>query len=372
MTKNSDVPEPRHYLAFLSYSSKDEAVARKLLKRIEGFQIPKALVGTPGRDGPVPKRLFPLFRDREELPLSSNLGATIGDALKASRFLIVICSPHSAQSRWVNEEIRIFKAMGREDRVLAFIIDGVPNATAGNGDKSQECFPSALRFEVGDNGEESDRPCEPIAGDLRQGGDGWNNAVLKAVAGITGLGFDAFAHRERKRRRRRLAFQFIFFLVLIAGAFWKWDTSQVPPEPYQFYELHIPEGAEITESDPGGAITISDEKFSDFMDQVRGSEEVFFLRLYIPIAVEGDRPPSICVYSPELISSTTYTIDESTSFKTGFFRHQFDRFSNVDITSGFFQCFHNWSFSGTHSWQLNPVEPDAERATATYQVVNKN
>lgn len=367
MTDNEDAPQPRHYLAFLSYSSKDEAVARKLLKRIEGFHVPKGLVGTPGRDGPVPDRLFPLFRDREELPLSANLGATISDALRASRFLIVICSPNSAKSKWVNEEIRIFKSFGRDDRILAFITDGTPNASDREDGSAEECFPSALRFEVDANGEISDRRCEPIAGDLRPGGDGWNNAVLKAVAGITGLGFDAFALRERKRRHRRLVMQLVFFLVLLSAALWKWENSRPEPEPYPNYDLTIPVASEITESDPGGAIRIGDEEFMSFMDNICEKELVFFLRLRIPITVEGDRPASICVQPQHQISSTTYVIDESTKFDSGFFRHQFDRFNNIDVYSGFFQCFHNWSFSGSHCWQLRPVEPDSERAAATYQ-----
>src|SRR5438132_11366043 len=85
--------------------------------------------GRPGRDGAGPRRLFPCFRDRDELPLSADLGDTIEDALRASRYLIVICTPASARSRWVNEEVRYFKSLGRADRILAIIAGGEPNAS---------------------------------------------------------------------------------------------------------------------------------------------------------------------------------------------------------------------------------------------------
>ena len=76
----------------------------------------------------MPAKLFPVFRDREELSSSSDLNEQIKAALAQSADLIVICSPNSANSHWVNEEILAFKRMGREDRVLALIVDGEPDA----------------------------------------------------------------------------------------------------------------------------------------------------------------------------------------------------------------------------------------------------
>ena len=111
------------YWAFLSYSSKDSALSRRFYRRLENYSIPRDLVGRPGRDGAVPRRLFPCFRDRDELPLSADLGDTIKDALRASRYLIVICTPASARSRWVNEEVRYFKSLGRADRIYCTAVE---------------------------------------------------------------------------------------------------------------------------------------------------------------------------------------------------------------------------------------------------------
>jgi hypothetical protein len=96
------------YWAFISYSSKDEAHAKWLHRAIETYGIPAKLVkhghATPVGE-PAPRRFQPIFRDRDELPASSDLGQTIGDALRASRYLIVICSPDAAKSNWVNREV---------------------------------------------------------------------------------------------------------------------------------------------------------------------------------------------------------------------------------------------------------------------------
>lgn len=100
------------YWAFISYSHQDKAWGDWLHKALETYRVPKRLAGRRSRDGTVPKRLYPIFRDREELPTSSDLGSNINESLKASRYLIVICSPKSAVSRWVNEEVKAFKALG--------------------------------------------------------------------------------------------------------------------------------------------------------------------------------------------------------------------------------------------------------------------
>ncbi|MHC5012351.1 MAG: TIR domain-containing protein, partial [Planctomycetota bacterium] len=218
---------PYRYWAFISYSSKDGAVARKLHRRLETYRIPRGLAGRPGRDGPVPRRLFPVFRDREELPLSSDLGASIEHALEASRYLVVICSPDAASSRWVNEEVRFFKSLGREDRVLAIILRGRPNASDDPAGADEECFPPALRHRLDEQGRLTAERTEPVGGDLRPGGDGWTRALLKAVAGATGMGFDAFVRRDRRRRRRRRAVLAAVACLFLVAGLWLWDHNRL-------------------------------------------------------------------------------------------------------------------------------------------------
>src|SRR4051812_1981921 len=180
------------YWAFLSYSHTDKKWGDWLHKALETYRVPRRLIGKDSRDGEIPKRLIPIFRDREELPVSADLGSNINEALLESRYLIVICSPRSAQSRWVGEEIRTFKRLGREDRVLALIVDGEPNASDGSAGvpESQECFHEAMRYRLGENDTISTDRTEPIAADARQGKDGKNNAKLKLLAGLIGVNYD--------------------------------------------------------------------------------------------------------------------------------------------------------------------------------------
>ncbi len=83
-------------------------------------------------------------------------------------------------------------------------MDGEPNATELPGRADQECFPPALRFRLGADGNLSDARSEPIAADAREGKDGKRRSKLKLIAGILGVGYDALRRREQQRRNRRL------------------------------------------------------------------------------------------------------------------------------------------------------------------------
>jgi hypothetical protein len=189
------------YWGFISYSHKDTAIADWLHQKLETYRVPKSLVGTPSREGKVPSRIMPIFRDREELPTSSELGDNLQKSLQQSRYLIVICSPDAAQSRWVEEEVSAFKGWHGRERVIALIASGIPNAS-DRSEPASECFPHSLRFDVDAAGSPSVR-VEPIAADLRAGGDGRQRAFLKIVAGLLGVGFDDLYQREKRREHRR-------------------------------------------------------------------------------------------------------------------------------------------------------------------------
>ena len=192
------------YKAFLSYSHADARKAQSLHRFIEGYSIPKRLVGRETSQGIIPKRLRPVFKDRDELSSAADLGSELVEALKSSEYLIVICSPDSARSRWVNEEVLTFKRMGRTSRILCIIVSGEPNATDIPGREAEECFCEALRFLVDDNGELTRERAEPVAADARLGGDGRHPARLKIVAGMLGLGFDDLRQRDMHQRHRRM------------------------------------------------------------------------------------------------------------------------------------------------------------------------
>lgn len=115
------------YRAFISYSHADHARARRLHRALENYRVPRRLVGQSTRKGPVPRRLAPIFRDRDDLSASGDLSASVREALARSDTLIVICSPDAAQSRWVDQEVRAFRELNPEGDVLAAILSGEPD-----------------------------------------------------------------------------------------------------------------------------------------------------------------------------------------------------------------------------------------------------
>jgi tetratricopeptide (TPR) repeat protein len=170
------------YRGFVSYSHKDAGIGRTIHRRLESYRLPKHLVGSETALGAVPTRLTPIFRDREELSAGESLSDQVQAALTASDCLIVLCSPDAKASKWVAKEIETFRALHPERPVLAALIAGEPD----------EAFPEALTA----------GGAEPIAADFRKDGDGQRLALLKLVAGMTGVSLDALVQRDAQRRLR--------------------------------------------------------------------------------------------------------------------------------------------------------------------------
>ena len=178
------------YKAFISYSHTDESWAKWLHGRLETYRVPRHIVRVHGLDS---NRLIPIFRDRDELASSSSLSATIQQALAESECLIVICSPDAAESRWVNEEIKLFKRTGRADRVYCFLV----------GDPALS-FPAAALVDVDGDGYATAEETEPLAADAREQADGRNDARLKIISGLLEVPFGLLRDRELRRKHQRL------------------------------------------------------------------------------------------------------------------------------------------------------------------------
>jgi hypothetical protein len=191
------------YWAFISYSHRDEVWATWIHRALETYRLPKGVAGGDFHGEKIPPRLRPVFRDRDELAGGADLGSKLRRHLRESRTLIVICSPKSAKSKWVNEEVRYFKSLGREHRVLCLVVGGEPYASDVPGQEEMECFPAAIRYQVNAAGEVSTEPAEPLAADVRPRKDGKSAALLKLVAGILDIGYDRLRQREARRQKMR-------------------------------------------------------------------------------------------------------------------------------------------------------------------------
>jgi tetratricopeptide (TPR) repeat protein len=224
------------YKAFISYSHKDRIWSEWLHKKLEAYRLPKSLRLKRLEAGFDDGKLHPIFRDREELPAHENMTDKILEAIKVSEFLIVICSPHSVKSRMVNEEIREFRRQNGNKNILCLIASGDPGVfnshslnEANNLAVPPEgaCFPPAL-FEtnaIDDN--LPDVPSNPLAADVRPGGDGKRNAYLKIAAGILGINLSELVRRDFVKRQRQITTALIMSISVSAIMGWlTWVTIQ--------------------------------------------------------------------------------------------------------------------------------------------------
>ena len=272
------------YWAFISYSSRDTRWAEWLHKALESYQIPRNLVGRRNNGITILRRLFPIFRDRDELPSAYDLNDKVHEALRDLFSLVVICSPHAAPSVWVNEEVRLFKSMGKSERIFPLIVDGEPNASDRPDGAMWECFPPALRFEGSASDAPGGRRIVPLAADAREGKDGRGNALLKLIAGIVGVGFNDLRRREISRRRRgrfaRVAIGAAAIVVLSVGFLGLADAG-----------LDVPGGARLRRSLDRYGLTVFRPVQSEKAIATRATNERAQIRSLITGAVaKGDYP----------------------------------------------------------------------------------
>lgn len=197
----------RSYIAFISYRHLplEMATAKKLHKRIERYVIPRELRSGTKKPGLV-------FRDQDELPISSNLSENIQQALDCSQFLIVICTPETAKSLWVQREISYFLEHHDRDHVLAVLADGTP----------ETAFPPQLTELRSAEGELFDQ-IEPLAANIVADSAAKRARLfriesLRILASLIGCPFDALYKREQRFRRRRIAVA-LSVAALVAAAF---------------------------------------------------------------------------------------------------------------------------------------------------------
>jgi hypothetical protein len=211
-------PVALKYRAFISYSHADTASAKWLHRGLESFRIDKDLAGRETATGPIPKALRPVFRDRDDFTAGHTLSEQTHTALDSSHALIAICSPAAAKSRYVDEEIRLFKSHHPDRPIIPVIVAGKP------GEAELECFPTALKYKLDDKGQATSEPVELLAADAREEGDGKSLALAKVVADLLGVSSDDVfrrAMRERRRRQQRwIAGLSVVALVLAGLAVW--------------------------------------------------------------------------------------------------------------------------------------------------------
>lgn len=182
-----------HYNAFISYRHhpEDIRVATQIHRALEHFRVPKSLRGK----AKLPMRLF---RDKDELPITSNLTDDISAALKNADYLIVICSVHTRESLWVQREIETFLKTHSRDKVLTVLANGEP----------YEVIPEVLLYQdVTDpeTGETVRLPVEPLSCDWRIGHrKAMKEELPRLAAALLHCGYDELRQRQKQYRMRQL------------------------------------------------------------------------------------------------------------------------------------------------------------------------
>ncbi len=200
------MPDRYEYYAFISYCSRDGAEARRLQASLERLRLPASL---RKEDPSLPKRISPVFMDKSDLVPQGRLLQSLHDNLDASRTLLLLCSPDSARSPWVDQEVRYFIETGRTDRILPVILDGDPHAA----DPERECFPPSLAA----LGQED----EPTA--IRLSDYDGRGSLLRIAAALLDLKLDKLLERDAAyRRKKRILFASAAVLLACSAAAVLW------------------------------------------------------------------------------------------------------------------------------------------------------
>ena len=203
------------YFAFISYNSKDTAWGKRLQRKLEHYRMPSTLCSERGWEKRTP--INPVFFAPTDIQ-PGGLSSELQERLRASRHLIVICSPNSAQSEWVGREIAFFHSLGRTKNIHFFIVDGTPHSN----NPQTECFNSIVK-ELG-------LP-EILGANIHEKvyRRPWLNrerAYVQLISKLLDIEFDAIWQRHRRLLRQKLALWAIGIVAVIATLFGVWFNSQ--------------------------------------------------------------------------------------------------------------------------------------------------
>lgn len=187
-----------HFNAFISYkhADLDNRIAASIVRDLERFHIPRKIQKATGV-----KKIDRIFRDKDELPITSDLNDTISMALHNADFLIVICSTNTKLSAWVEREIEVFLQNHTMDRILTVLADGEP------GEVIPKVLLSGKKEVVDENGVTHvvEMPFEPLSCDYRIPYRRAKAEELpRMAAALIGCSYDELINRHRQYKMRRM------------------------------------------------------------------------------------------------------------------------------------------------------------------------
>lgn len=209
------------YFAFISYNSKDIKWGRRLQKKLENYRMPITMCNEHGWKRKPIKPVF--FAPTDIQP--GGLSEELQERLKASRNLIVICSPNSAQSEWVGKEIELFHNLGRVKHLHFFIVDGIPHSN----NSSTECFnpvidclglPEILGANINEQSQTYPFTNIPWAFMNKE------RAYVQLISKLLEVEFDSIWQRHKRQLVQKIISVIIGFLMVFVALFCVWYTNQ--------------------------------------------------------------------------------------------------------------------------------------------------
>lgn len=202
------------YFAFISYSSHDYSWGNKLQRKLEGYRMPAILCSQHGWSR---KPINPVFFAPTDIQ-PGGLSDELQERLRASKNLIVICSPYSAKSEWVGKEIAFFHSLGRAKDIYFFIVDGEPNS----GNPDTECFNPVVRT-LGIP--------EILGANVNEKIYRWpwlnrERAYVQLITKLLGVEFDSIWRRHRRMLRQKITAWTVGIVLVIFALLTVWIGNQ--------------------------------------------------------------------------------------------------------------------------------------------------
>ena len=202
------------YFAFISYNSRDVKWGKRLQRKLEGYRMPSTLCSERGWERKPIKPVFFAPTDIQPGGLTEELQAR----LRASRNLIVVCSPNSARSEWVGREIKYFHSLGRTKQIHFFIVDGEPHSS----DPEKECFNPV----VGTLGIPEILGANIHEKVFRLQWMNRERAYVQLISKLLDVEFDAIWRRHRRRLISECVAWIFAFVTVLATIFCAWRMNQ--------------------------------------------------------------------------------------------------------------------------------------------------
>lgn len=239
------------YFAFISYNSKDTEWGKRVQKKLEHYRMPATLCSEHGWKR---KPLNPIFFAPTDIQ-PGGLTAELQERLRASRNLIVICSPNSAKSAWVGTEIEYFHSLGRTDNIHFFIVDGIPHS----GNEDTECFNPIV--------ETLGLP-EILGANIHEKVSPWpwvnkERAYVQLITKLLGVEFDSIWQRHKRMMIQQTFAWTIGIIAVLAALLGVWVSNQPVDVQVSLNETSVHNDNLPTLKDAIVTITLDNETKTD-------------------------------------------------------------------------------------------------------------